>query len=75
MKTDEQILEEYLKLMELPHVEEPWRGFFLRVIARARQDEPRINCGLHVMDWENICDDDDDFDSFYGTDYFTKHPG
>jgi hypothetical protein len=42
----------------------------LEIVVRiARRDEPRINSGLHLIDWFGICDEDDDFDSFYGADY------
>ena len=71
-KTDEQVLDEYFQEMEIDKSKIPaeilqiWIGF----VSKARRDEPRINSGCHYIDWCNICDDDDDFDSFYGPDYF-----
>jgi hypothetical protein len=75
-KTDEEILVEYLQLKGIGKsgTEEPFKGFYLRCIARAREDEPRINSGIHLLDWEYISDEDDDFDSFYGKDYFNTSP-
>ena len=69
-KTDEQIYDEYVGLMELKNVPDFIRLWGIKCIALARQEEPRINAGTHFIDWINICDDDDDFDSFYGKDYF-----
>ena len=44
-------------------------SIFINSVKSARQDEPRINCGRHYADYLNICDDDDDMDSFYGENY------
>ncbi len=68
-KTDEQILQEYFHLMKINDSLDI-REFWLKMVAAARSEEPRINSGVHYCDWCNICDDDDDFDSFYGDDYF-----
>lgn len=42
----------------------------IKIVGIARKEEPRINRGTHLVDWMNICDDDDNFNSFYGSDYF-----
>lgn len=70
--TDEQVLEDYAKEMEidLPSPGNPWRDFMLSIVKIAREKEPRINSGAHLCDWVTICDDDDDFASYYGEDYF-----
>lgn len=69
--TDEQVYEEYARLMEHRQpVPEFLRKLWVRAIALARVEEPRINSGVHYHDWSMICDDDDTMDSFYGKDYF-----
>lgn len=68
-KTSKQVLEEYCKEMERPYPEGIWADFMLHMVVRCREDEPRINCGVHLIDYMNICDEDDDMDSFYGPDY------
>jgi hypothetical protein len=70
--TDEELLVDYCRVMEyqLPKKENSlWNDIMLTMIGRCRQDEPRINCGTHLIDYMNICDEDDDMDSFYGEDY------
>lgn len=43
------------------------------LVRKAREDEPRINCGLHMADY-SLMEEHDDFDSFYGPDYFDPAP-
>lgn len=69
MKTDEEILKEYLKLTDSDFPPEIY-SYFLGLINRTRKEEPRINSGAHLYDYFGICDEDDDMDSFYGLDYF-----
>lgn len=71
-KDDQQILDEYLLICQIDKQKMPQYliDFFLRDIRRARELEPRINDGYHYYDLGNICDEDDNFDSFYGKDYF-----
>lgn len=71
-KTDEQIAREYCDLMEIDLANTPdwYFSWLVRIIGQARKAEPRINSGVHIVDWIGICDEDDDFDSFYGPDYF-----
>lgn len=75
MKSDLEIAKEWVvfvandkkRFEELP---EWYQTILLGTVKKAREEEPRINCGLHLVDWMNICDEDDTFDSFYGEDYF-----
>lgn len=72
-KTDEEILQEYFELMcadQVGNIPEEVYKHWLNIVSAARSEEPRINSGSHYIDWINICDDDDDFDTFYGDDYF-----
>ena len=73
-KADEQIAEEYCNLMEIDLSRCPrwYFGHLVAIIKLARKEEPRINSGVHLYDWTMICDEDDDFDSFYGPDYFKE---
>ncbi len=70
-KTDKEIFDEWCKHMGYDNKSWPayLHKFYLMCIKKAREWEPRINHGLHFADYLNICDDDDDFDSFYGKDY------
>ena len=73
-KTDEQIASEYLAHhRQVPADDLYWRAL-LRLVASCRKVEPRINSGSHLLDYLNICDEDDTMDTFYGADYFTKYP-
>lgn len=69
-KSDEEILREWLDIEGSPYPTGDVKESMLRMVAQIRKHEPRINSGLHLMDFLNICDDDDDMDSFYGEDYF-----
>ena len=71
-KTDEQIAHEYCDLMEidLSRMSDWYFSWLAGIVGQARMGEPRINSGVHFYDWTMICDEDDDFDSFYGPDYF-----
>ena len=70
-KSNEEILEEYFRSMNIDScVPDDLHKHWLHTVEVAREYEPRINSGIHYIDWINICDDDDDFDSFYGEDYF-----
>lgn len=60
----------YVSLMELNDVPLDYLWWYVRFVKLARQDEPRISCGAHYLDYIMICDEDDDMDSFYGPDYF-----
>ncbi len=64
------IAREYAKAMRFKNQDDEMMDLLSRLVRQAQRFEPRINCGLHVVDWLNICDEDDDFDSFYGSDYF-----
>lgn len=69
-KSDDENLDEYLELMERPPITDPkLREIMLMFVRRIREDEPRINSGVHLHDYSMICDDDDNMDSFYGPDY------
>ncbi len=48
--------------------------FTCSTVRLAMKEEPRISCGLHIVDWMLICDEEDDFDSFYGPNYFERPP-
>jgi hypothetical protein len=68
--TDKEILEDWFRLMDKKVPTDPVLVDVLcEMIAKCRKDEPRINCGGHLLDYINICDEDDDMDSFYGSDY------
>lgn len=72
-RTDEELAKEYLLLYGIkPEVVDQHLWLILPFVQRAREDEPRINCVAHLVDWTMICDEDDDFDSFYGPDYFNE---
>lgn len=75
-KTDIEICRDYHKLMNysVGFDDHPqWLQQLLEnQVKRAREFEPRINCAEHYADYLNICDEDDDFDSFYGENYFEK---
>jgi hypothetical protein len=49
--TSKEILEEYCKEMEIkypfPELETVW----INLIDRCREDEPRINSGIHLIDY------------------------
>ncbi len=69
--TDEEVLLDYWRVMEQKPIEDPAiKEALVRMVKRCRQEEPRINCGAHLVDYINICDDDDNMDSFYGPNYF-----
>lgn len=69
-KTDEEVLREYMAEMEHPWPTQQWVvDVLLGMVKRCREDEPRINSGVHLIDYTMICDEDDDMDSFYGPDY------
>ncbi len=72
LKTDEQILKEYLKETETPVPNDEILKFMELMVHKIREAEPRINSGIHLVDYMSICDDDDDMDSFYGPDYFKE---
>ena len=70
-RTDKEIFEGYCEAMGWPYPLKPncAHVFGLSVVKKARKEEPRINHWAHFADWMNICDEDDDMDSFYGEDY------
>lgn len=39
-------------------------------LRAARRMDSRVNRGAHLINWMMICDEDDDFESFYGPNYF-----
>jgi hypothetical protein len=74
-KTDQEILREYLELYERPYpTDKGIEQALLSLVEGCRKDEPRINCGAHLIDYTMICDEDDTMDTFYGPDYFEKYP-
>jgi hypothetical protein len=66
-KSDEEVLREYYAEMEQP-ICMPFQ-VLVRWVKKIREHEPRINSGVHLIDYCGICDEDDDMDSFYGPDY------
>jgi hypothetical protein len=72
-KSDEEVWLEYMKAMgHNPNaIALELRPVVIGMVTSCRRDEPRINSGLHLCDYINICDDDDTFESFYG-DYFAQ---
>lgn len=72
-KTDEQVLDEYIKEMGFDILENN-KKLLLPFVKRLREDEPRINSGWHLVCYCEMCDDDDTMDSFYGADFFEKNP-
>lgn len=74
-KTNQEILSEFLIANNQSYpLNKEDEEFWISLIQKCREDEPRINSGLHLLDFCNICDDDDDMDSFYGEDYFKEKP-
>lgn len=72
-KTDQEILKEYLEEMERPYpTDKGVEEILLAFVRRIREDEPRINSGIHLVDYTMICDEDDTMDTFYGPDYFQE---
>lgn len=70
-KTDGEVLREYMAIQEAGVPESPALLACMIALVRAcRADEPRIDCGAHLMDYCNI-DDDRKMDDVYGPDYFT----
>lgn len=69
-KTDKEILDEYCKEMELPPLNDVFEKIMLSLVKRCRKDEPRLNSGIHLIDYCNMLDDDAKMDDFYGPDYF-----
>lgn len=68
--TDEELLDDYYKEMGYQSIQESKiREIMVRWMGNLRKEEPRLSCGTHVVDYCNICDDDDNMDSFYGEDY------
>jgi len=72
--TNEEVYREYLALMEIPpgQILPEIFASLVRMVGRCREEEPRINRGVHLADYLNICDEDDTMDSFYGPDYFQE---
>jgi len=68
-KTDEEILEEYASKMNLVVVEDT-RRILLRVVRKARKDEPKINSGRNIIDWMDMHEDAASMEECYGQDYF-----
>lgn len=51
-KTDKEILEEFFKEMEFKYPDQQWlEDVWIKLIARCREDEPRINSGIHYIDY------------------------
>ncbi len=72
-KSDEEVLREYMAMQGLRWPDSPELVACMTDLIRAcRASEPRINCGVHLMDYCLICDDDDTMDSFYGPHYFDE---
>jgi len=68
--TDKEVYEDYCKLCDRQPVQDSVvLEALINMVHIMREDEPRINCGAHLLDYMNICDEDDDMDSFYGPDY------
>ena len=71
MKFDKEIFIEYCQEMDIPYPsDERLEKLMLSMVRYCRRDEPRIDSGLHLIDYSNICDEDDNMDTFYGPDYF-----
>lgn len=72
--TDEEVYREYLTLMRTPldQISPDIFAALVKMVGKCREDEPRINRGVHLADYLNICDEDDTMDSFYGPDYFQE---
>jgi hypothetical protein len=71
-KTDEVVLEEYLDLIDAKKEMIPPVIYesMIRMVQKCRDDEPRINHGVHLYDYIGICDADDTMNTFYGSHYF-----
>lgn len=71
--SDVEIAKEYLRLKGVNEdTIETEYALLIPFVQSARREEPRINCGGHLLDYTMICDEDDTFDSFYGKDYFKR---
>ena len=71
--TDEEVLLDYWRIMGQEPAKDPrMLSLWMNLVGKIREDEPRINRGAHMADYLNICDDDDDMDSFYGPNYFSE---
>ena len=70
LKTDEEVYKDYCELMGHDYPKDSKiLKILLNWVSLIRKDEPRINSGVHLIDYTMICDNDDDMDSFYGSDY------
>ena len=74
MTINEQIYEEYCQ--EYWDIEDPeleiFRPILREFIQQARKEEPRITTVQHFWDWLLIVDENDDMESYYGSDYFDE---
>lgn len=66
MLTDEEVYRDYCNLIDMDYPNSDLAAIILKLVHSIRQDEPRINSGVHLFDYMMICDEDDDMDSFYG---------
>ena len=64
-KTTKEILEEYCREMGQPYPA-AIEDIMISVVARCREDEPRLNSGVNLIDYMSISDEDDVMDSVYG---------
>lgn len=72
-KTDQEVLKEYLEEMERPYpTDKGAEEILLIFVRRIREDEPRINSGVHLVDYTMLCRDHHTMDNFYGPDYFRE---
>ena len=71
-RTDEEVLDDYYRILRETPADAWTREVMLRVVKAFREQEPRINSGAHLLDYMNICDEDDTVESFYGSDYFQE---
>lgn len=71
-RTDEEVLDDYYRILRETPADAWTRKVMLNIVKTCRKEEPRINCGAHLLDYMNICDEDDTVDSFYGSDYFQE---
>jgi hypothetical protein len=71
MKTDEEILDEYIKEMEW-QIPQDNRGFLLPFVKELRKQEPRINSGIHLVMFCCLVKDTQTMDGTYGPDWDKK---
>jgi hypothetical protein len=70
MKTNEEVMDEYFKLMDKTVNDKVVREAFLKILEDIRKKEPRINSGVHLYDYLMMWRGDD-MESYYGPDYFS----